>query len=86
MHVIEFTNLFIFQTVNRFKVLLKMYTDIDIRETRFDTIDGVDALGENPFVRMYLWFQYYTITCIVLCYSSKTYIMQMFTYNCFRAQ
>ena len=30
--------------------LLRTYTDIEVFENRFDSEDGIDGLGENPFV------------------------------------
>ena len=30
--------------------LLRTYTDVEVVENLFDSEDGIDGLGENPFV------------------------------------
>ena len=38
--------------MNELQRLLRQFTNVTFVERRFDTGDGIDGLGENPFVRL----------------------------------
>ena len=38
--------------MNRLQELLRDFSDVTVVERRFDTGDGIDGLGDNPFVSL----------------------------------
>ena len=45
--------LYFLQTMNRLQELLRQFPNISVVERRFDTGDGIDGLGDDPFVCCY---------------------------------
>ena len=62
------------------KRLLAQFEDVEVREKRFDTSDGITKLGDNPFVRN----KEFQLTIQVLSHflqdpEVRIYILSMFT-------
>ena len=67
--------------MDRLQRLLRDFTNVTVVERRFDTGDGIEGLGDNPFVCS----NYFTVNCVIVSFlqvpNTRVFVLSMFPEN-----